>query len=143
MSDVADQDVCPEEIELLVFSMMGVRIGVDTAQVAGMLKPEDAEQQGLATIALHERLKFRGVAVSYSDPHVLVIKGDGPRYGIVIDNPEDIAFMKVDSIRPMPDIFALSGSVNALWGAVIRDNDVIFLLDFDKMRDPGNPSPCC
>ncbi len=133
----------PEEIELLVFTMMGVRMGVETREIAGMLKPEDARLQGLATVALHERLQFRGAAVRYDDPHVLVMRDEWARRGIVIDHPEEIALVKIDSIRPIPDIIALSGTAKALWGVVLRDAGIIFLLDCCKIAVAGGTCPCC
>ncbi len=122
-------DICSEEIELLVFTMMGVRMGIDTRDIAEMLKPEVAHRQGLPIVALHERLQFKRTDVRYEDPHVLVIRDEGARRGILIDHPDEIALVEIDSIRPMPDIIALSGSGKGFWGAVLRDNGIIFLLD--------------
>ncbi len=127
------QSICSEEIELLVFTIMSVRMGIDTEDIAEMLKPEDALRQGLATVALHERLQFRGAEVRYDDPHVLVMRDEGARRGIVIDHPDEIAVVNIESIMPMPDIIALSGGAKAVWGAVLKDEGIIFLLDCGKM----------
>ena len=112
---------------------MGVRMGIDTDEIEEMLKPEDALSQGLATVGLHERLQFRGAAVRYDEPHVLVMKNGGARRGIVIDHPDEIASVKIESIRPMPDVITLAGSAKAVWGAVFRNEEIIFLLDCGKM----------
>lgn len=127
------RNICPEEIELLVFTFMGVRMGIDTGEIAEMLKPEDALRQGLATVSLHERLQFKGAEVRYDEPHVLVMREEGARRGIVIDHPDEIALVKIGSIMPMPDIIALAGSTKAVWGAVFKDEGIIFLLDCGKM----------
>lgn len=134
MSDGEDhRRSCSEEIELLVFTMMGVRMGIDTQDIAAMLKPEDTVSQGLTTVALHEKLQFRGAAVKYGQPHILVMKGEGARSGIVIDHPDEIASVKIESIRPLPDVIALAGGAKAVWGAVLRSEEIIFLLDCGKM----------
>ncbi|MGD0283631.1 MAG: chemotaxis protein CheW [Dissulfurispiraceae bacterium] len=125
----------PEEIGLLVFDVMGVMMGVDTAQVAGMLKPEEAERKGVVAACLHERLHFREEPVRYSDPHVLVIKSEGEQRGIIIDHPREIISAKIDSIRPMPFLLASAGGSRAAWGAVLWEGQCIVLIDFYKLQE--------
>ncbi len=136
--DMERGTACPgetEEIGLLVFDVMGVMMGVDTSQVAGMLKPEEAERNGVAAVCLHERLHFRGAPVRYSDPHVLVIKSEGEQRGIIIDRPREIISAKIDSIRPMPSLLASAGGSRAPWGAVLREGQCIVLIDFYKLQE--------
>ncbi len=126
-----------EEIELLVFTTMGVRMGIDTRRIESMLKPEDALSQGLSMISIHEKLHFRGTGIRYQEPHVLVMR-DENACGIVIDHPDEIALIKTESIRQLPEIISLSGGAKEIWGAVLEENGITFLLDCGKIAGCGH-----
>lgn len=126
--------LCPEELELLAFDIMGIRMAADTGQLAGVLKPEEARNRGIVATGLHERLHFRGSAVRYEDPHVLVLKSEGGRPGIVVDRPQEIFSAKIDAIRPMPSLLAAGGS-RAVWGTLLLDGECILLVDFYKLQE--------
>jgi hypothetical protein len=129
------ESIYGEEIELFVFTMMGVRMGIDTEEIAGMMEVEDALQQGVETVGLHEKLQFGSEAVRYDKPYVLLLKSEGARSGIIIDHPDEITLVKIESVRPMPGIILLSGCAKALWGVVPTDEGIIFLLDCNKMSE--------
>ena len=130
-----DGNVLIEDLELLTFTVMGVRIGVDTGQIERMVTPEAAEGMGVDYSPLHERLSFGGMPVKYDSPRVLVIKGEKPPTGILIDFPDDISSFRIDSLRPLPQLFESCGVAGAVWGAAIRDKEVILLLDFYKLAE--------
>ncbi|MBF0558864.1 MAG: hypothetical protein HQL08_08800 [Nitrospirae bacterium] len=133
--DTGPGNTCPDELELLVFIMMGVMMAVDTAQIAGMLKPEEAQRRGVVATGLHQSLHFRDVTVRYEDPHVLLIRNDGDLRGIVIDRPQEIVSAKIDDVRPMPSLLAAAGGSKSLWGAFLRGDECIMLIDFYKLQE--------
>jgi hypothetical protein len=45
--------------------------------------------------------------------------------------------VKIESVRPMPDIISSSGCAKALWGVVPADEGIILLLDCSKMTECG------
>ncbi|HAK87745.1 MAG: hypothetical protein A2077_07240 [Nitrospirae bacterium GWC2_46_6] len=118
------------EVELLTFNIGGVKMGVDTAQIAAMLETGQAEERGVSVSGLFEKMPFRGREITCSAPHVIVIKDEGDPYGILIDRPDDILRVSIDDIRHLPPIFAACGCSKAIWGAVLKGEDVILLVDF-------------
>jgi chemotaxis signal transduction protein len=131
---------CPEEISLLTFSISGIKMGVDTEQVDEMM---DVETAGLRKLPLHylsEKLSFGERTVTYRAPVAILMKDARTPFVMVIDDPEDIAIVNVRSIRPIPMLIAQSSKSGAIWGAVIINEQVIFLLDFQKLFAGGIPS---
>lgn len=125
-----------DEIEFLLFTTMGVRMGIDTRRIASMLKPDDALLNGLPTVSIHQKLGFRGTEIEYREPHVLVMR-DETACGIVIDHPDEIASVKTESIRPLPEIIVLACGATEIWGALPEENGMTFLLDCRKMAGCG------
>lgn len=130
----------PGELRLLTFTMMGVRLGVDTAQIDGMATPEAAGELGVAFSPLHEELTFRGGPFGYVSPRVLMIKGETPPRGILVEAPDDITSFGLDSLRPLPPLLEACGMPGAVWGIAVRDEEVIVLLDFYKLNGPCGPA---
>jgi len=121
------------EIELLTFSIGGVKMAVDTAQIASMLKTGQAEEGGVRIRSLLEKIPFCSTEIDYRIPHVIVIKDEGEPYGVLIDRPEDIIRVSIDEIRPLPPVIASCSSSRAIWGAVLKGQDIILLIDFYRL----------
>ncbi len=120
-------------LELLTFSIGGVKMAVDTAQVSEMLKIEHAADKGINICRIPEKIHFCVQLIGYSDPHVVVIKDVGEPYGVLIDLPEDIVRVSIDDIHTLPQALALSSTSKAIWGALPKDDNVILLLDLYKL----------
>lgn len=122
-----------EEIQLLTFTIRGARLGVDTSQVSEMLEAEQAGERGLSVRRFDDALPFRGGPVTYTSPMVLLIKKGGPQYGILIDKPEEICPVPLSMIRPLPPFMLSRKGPKAIWGAVVREEEVILLVDFCRL----------
>lgn len=120
-------------MEVLTFNIGGVKMGVDTSQVAAMLKPEQAEEMGIGVSGFAEKIPFRDSDITYSTPKVIVIKDEGIPYGILIDRPDDIVPVSIDDIRPLPPVVNACIGSKAIWGALLRGAEVILLVDFYKI----------
>ena len=129
---------CPDELTLLVFTVGGVRMAVDTSQIAGLAHPDDVEIQGMETRGFHQIIPFRG-PVCYKAPWVLQVKDEAMSYGIMIDAPDEIIPANLDALQPIPCLIAAGGGSEAIWGAMIRADGVILLLvDLYKLpKDDG------
>lgn len=125
-----------EELQLLTFTVMGVRMGVDAMQVGRILSVEEADEMGITYSPLHELASFRTGPVSYDSPKVLLIKGETPPRGVLVSAPDDMPSFGLDSLRPLPPLVEDSCASGAIWGAAIRNEGVILLLDFDKLPRP-------
>lgn len=122
-----------EDIQLLVFNIGGIKIGVDISQVAEMLEPEQAAERGLKISRFSDEIPFREESVVYTSPKVLLVKNEKKPHGIVIDRPDDIISIAIDSIRFLPSVVACCSGTKAIWGAAVHCNDIILLVDFYKL----------
>ena len=119
------------DMDLLTFTVDGIVLGVDTAQIGEMLKPEQVAD--IKTRTLHEVLSFRTPPIVYCRPIVLVVKAEGPPYGIVVDRPDEILSVPLHSIRPLPVLMEKCGVSEAVWGFALKDHKIIVLVDFYKL----------
>jgi hypothetical protein len=122
-----------DELELLVFTVAGIIIGVDTEQVAGMISTEQAEEMGMEVSSFHEKISLGGRSVHYRSPKALLIKDKTP-YAIIIELPDDILSVRLDSIRPLPLLLEACTSCPAIWGVAVKQERIILLVDFLRLH---------
>ena len=133
-ASVKEADQCPDELQILAFTVMGVRMGIDTSQIAEMLEVGQAVSRGLSTCPIHEKILFGTSLPAYSVPKVITRKDQRRPLAMVIDQPDEILNVTIDSIQPLPQLIAAGPvAVRAIWGAVVRNDDVILLVDFFKL----------
>lgn len=121
-----------DKLELLLFTLGGVAIGVDTEQVAGIITLEQAEERGMEPAPLHRMMPFGGRPVTYREPRALLTKGDPPR-AVVIEAPEDILATGIDAVHPLPETLAACSAATGIWGATVRKDGIVLLVDLDKL----------
>ena len=130
---------CPQELRVLIFSVMGVRIALDADQISEMMDIETANTRGLTIRYFHEKISFGDKHVEYHAPKVIMIKSGNAPYGMVIDAPDDITPVHIRSIQPMPSLLARCGGTGGVWGAVIKNEQVVFLVDMQKLFSVRTP----
>lgn len=118
-----------EAIRVLVFQFEGIRMGIDVEQIAGMLDPRDRAVDELSVSSFHEKLSFRNGPSAYVAPMVLLVKDEEGRHGVLIDQPQDIISIKIDSIRPLPPLVEASRESPAVWGVALMEEDMVLLVD--------------
>ena len=126
---------CPEEIQVLTFTVMGIKMGVDTGQVAEVMEVDRAEERGLAMQRFHETISFGAMPIKYHSPKAIMINDESEPYIVVIDNPDDITSVNVRSIQPMPPLMAMNSATRLFWGAIPGNDGIILLVDFFRLRD--------
>lgn len=123
-----------EDLQVLTFNVGGVSMAVDTAQIDKILETDEAAEKKLKTERLDKIIPFYNSPVIFGSPRVLVTKDEVP-FGIVIDRPGDIVSVPLDSIRPLPALLSDSKCPKAIWGAALRNDEVILLVDFYKLKN--------
>jgi hypothetical protein len=123
---------CPPEIRVFTFSLMGVKIGMDTEQVAAVMEVTAAEARGLPLYHFHEMIPFAAGPVVYQAPKAVLIRDEGAPYLVVIDNPGDIVELGVGAIQALPAVITGTGSRRPFWGAVLEKNGIMLLVDFSR-----------
>jgi len=121
-----------DELWIMTFSVIGIRMGVDVGQVSRMLEPGQAEVEELQVVAIHERLSFRDRNVSYRSPRILLLRDRGT-VGVMIDQPEDIIAVKLDHIRPLPPVFGAGMKTTIVWGVALIEEEIVLLVDLFQL----------
>ncbi len=106
-------------------------MGIDMEQICEMRDVNRVNEGDLKIAYFHEKLPFGSKKIScYDSPKILIPKNDGEGMGIVIDQPEDIVSMSIDSIRPLPPLLESIDKSSAIWGAALKNDEIILLVDF-------------
>lgn len=138
----------------LVFRVMGVGIGFDTDQISGMADAEKIGEGDVKLFTMHELLGLdvRGTGTGdCARPKVVFVKGgylpapskkgspagntgarEERRIGVVVNEPEKIVDIPVESMRPMPQLVAPHGDLNGLWAIALMPDEMIFMMDIRK-----------
>ena len=126
-------EACIQAIEILIFSVKGLKLGVDTAQVKGILEMEQASGMGLPVSDIHDLIKICPEPVVYKSPKVLLINRGSSPFGIVVDRLEEIETVRLDRIQLMPALIEKCRGTKAIWGSLVDGEGVILLIDFYKL----------
>jgi len=129
-------DACTQEIEILTFSVKGLKLGVETAQVKGVLEMAQATGMDLPVSNIHDLIKICPEPVVYKSPKVLLINHGSSPFGILVERVEEIEAIRLDRIQLMPVLIEKCSGTKAVWGSVVDGEGVILLIDFYKL-------PCC
>ena len=124
-----------QDIHLLIFNIMGIRLGVDMEQVYQMKSPEQVDEEEFQAADFHyfhEMVPFHQESVYYHTPRVLFLRHAECLTGVLIDQPEDIVRVPIDSIQPLPPSLGKGRKSEAIWGVALRDGDIVLLVDFDR-----------
>jgi len=127
---------CPSEIQLLTFTLAGLKMAADTDQIAEMVDMDKANAMGLPVRTMHDIIRLRMPEAGYRSPRVLVLKNMSSGCGVVIDQPDEVITVPVGSIRPMPQLISRGAAAGPVWGAIVREDDVLLLVDLLKTGLP-------
>ena len=117
-----------EEIRLLVFNIMGVKFGADMEQIREITELGQVDKEQVTEF--HEIFPFSETPVKYKTPTVLFLKGEEASCGIVIDQPQGVVNVSIDSIKPLPPLLEGCMKSAAIWGVDLTSEDIILLVDF-------------
>lgn len=116
-------------LDLLIFSVHGVRFGVDAGQVAG-IETYDGEQAD-DLFWFHRELDYGGAESPYRAPVVAAIRtGSSSSYRIIIDSMEDVAEFSQQDISLFPALLEPLVMRKGMWGILSRYNSMVLLIDF-------------
>jgi len=122
------------ELEILVFTLGGTTFGVDTEQVGGVITEAKAEALGMELVPFSDKVPVGGMSGCFQAPKAMLLK-DITSYAVVIESPDDILSVRLNSIRPLPRLLAECNSCQAVWGFAVREEGIILLIDFLRLHD--------
>ncbi len=125
-------------LNLLLFSVGGVRFGVDAAQISGTTALADDDDE--KPVSLDELLEFGDRPALCREPVVLdAASAAGGRLRVVVDGMEDIVAVDAAEIVPLPPAVESRLLDKGIWGVLPRGEQMILLLDFGLL--PGREGP--
>lgn len=126
-----------KEIQLLVFNIMGVRLGIDIDQIYEIyeiLEQDPMKRERYGASWFHEKIPFRINPIIYKSPKLLLVRDEETTSGIIIDQPEDILSVTIDAIQPLPPLLEALNRSSAIWGVTLKDEEIILLVDLYKLN---------
>jgi len=120
------------QLDLLLFSVGGVRFAVETGLIAGIAAYNGETSEGL--FWFHEEMDYGENRVDYTSPFILTIKSEAAvPYRIIIDSMEDIAEFSTGDIRLLPPLMEPLLIKKGIWGLLLINEGVILLLDIARL----------
>ncbi len=121
-----------ENVQLLIFKIMDVYFGADMEQIEEMIEPPPGlDPEDIP--AFHEVVPFRGDAMVYKTPKVLLIKDGKEVRPLKIDQAVNIVNVSVNAIQLFPTLLEGHIKSEALWGVAFVDENLVLLVDLYKI----------
>ncbi len=124
-----------EKIQILVFKMNESRIGINTEQISIMLNHEEAMERELQIFSFQDKLPYCEDYTNLKSPRVLVLNEENIASGVIIEQPEDIIHITIDSIQPLPPLIETCYRSGLFWGGTVISKEIILLVDFYKLLE--------
>ena len=137
---MADQDT---SMELLIFSLNGMKFCLDASQITGMVDPVYVERidddsnesrrifHGGAEIPVVELSRKIGLGceVTYQSPKVVLLETGGALFGVLIGSPEGMVSVTAEDIELLPEMIERAGAGPGVWGIAKGDDHLMILID--------------
>jgi len=126
-----------KEIQLLIFNIMGIRIGVDMEQVFEMIELGQVEGENFEIFHFYEKVPFDvdPYRFHYNSPKVLLVKDEETVTGVVIDQPDDFIRVKIELIQPLPLLLEATIRPRVIWGVTLVEGQIVLLVDLYRLLD--------
>ncbi len=124
-----------EKIQILIFKMNETRIGINTEQISVLMKHEEAMERELQIFSFQDKLPYCENYTNLKSPRVLVLKEEYIASGVIIEQPEDIIHITIDSIQPLPPLIETCYRSGLFWGGTVISKEIILLVDFYKLLE--------
>ena len=136
-------------LDLLIFRAGEARFGLDAAQIAAVLRPEDLEvvegNEAGETQVRHGGATFPvvGLAAMAWDAElarsqaakVVLPKGTPPPVGFIIGDPEEMARVEVGSIEALPPLIRAMVQGSGMWAAARHEDGLVILIDLAEVAE--------
>lgn len=125
-------------LNLLLFSVGGVRFGMDSELASGVTE-YSGEQDG-DLFWFHDELGYGCDTPVYRAPSVVTVRtADARPYRVIIDALEDVAEISAMDIRPFPVLLEAAALRKGLWGILLQNGSMVLLVDFKRAAQERRP----
>ena len=126
------EDYNINELTVMSFNLYNVNFAVDTGQASDVKEFTVNNIDTCNVIKLEERIKFHKIQDGYKSPGLLMLKNRFP-WAILIDKQGESFSIDIDIVKPLPQLLDCGTKANPLWGAILRDDKVYYLLDCNML----------
>lgn len=125
-----------EALRILIFSIGDIRLGTDMADISEIRRPDQVGRQELDEIfRLDEKLSFPQPPL-YQSPMILCIRHGERKIGLIVDRIQEIDMpIFIEEIRILPMLIQASTPFLPIWAAVVKDREIILLLDCVRLTE--------
>ncbi|MEO5340710.1 MAG: hypothetical protein H7837_09370 [Magnetococcus sp. MYC-9] len=121
------------ELSLLMFQILGTRLGIETGQIACARPLQAPPEVGDGLCYFHERVAFHGVVPDYRSPVILHPAAHLERRGgLIVDQLETIRSVERRAIFRLPRRLAFDG-INPYWGVARLEEGLLLLVDLARL----------
>jgi hypothetical protein len=124
-----------KHFDVVLFRVNGVLFAAELGQVAGVFGVEPNSPANANAVRLDE-LFFGQSSRSAENWKLIKLKEknlDGREWGILAEEPEDIAALSIEDIRPLPHVVEKIRTIKALWGSFIYGDEIGLLLNLSEL----------
>lgn len=122
-----------EGFQALLFRVQDILFAVDLEQIDELLELHQLDAPGDRLRRFDRLLSFGGEPVIYRDPRILTVHYRGSRLLMQIDQPEDITFIRIESMRPFPALLDRVRQTDFIWGVGLVRETPVLLVDCLKI----------
>lgn len=123
---------CQVPLNLLLFTVGGIRFGCDADQATGTAPFNGEDASDLCWF--HEEVGFAAKPVTYHAPTIVSIRtGARQPYRVVIDALDEIAEFGREDIRLFPALLEPYAMQKGIWGILPRARHLVLLVDFQLL----------
>ena len=126
-------------IAILLFQIMGTRLGIETRQIARttpLHAPPDPQD---ALHYFHDKVPFSGAVPAYRAPTILHPAAHlGVEGALIVDQLATIQTIHSRDIRRLPRWLAYTGQGNPYWGVALQADGLILLVDLAQVLGAGD-----
>ena len=122
-----------EGFQALLFRVQGILFAVDLEHIDELLELHQLEVGGDRLRRFDRLLPFGSAPVIYRDPRILTVHYRGSRLLMQIDQPEDITFIRLENMHPLPALLDRVRETDFIWGVGLVREAPVLLVDCLKI----------
>ncbi|WP_139786701.1 hypothetical protein [Desulfamplus magnetovallimortis] len=127
-----------QEIELILFDIMGHHFGVDTTCILSMRAIENKDDNS-DVVYFHEIIGLSDITVVYHSPKILVLGNGDVTFEIVIDEPYlmplKVPLSDLCLLPKLIDSFLRTKFDSLFWALLPSENSISFIMDSRRLLE--------
>lgn len=125
-----------QEMTILVFEIMGIRMGIDARQIARTTAHPTENHEAVTLYYFHEKVAFREKVPDYRAPAILHPAANLALDGaLIVDHLHSMRTINQCTIRRLPRW--LASQQKTYWGIAVLDEGLLLLANLANILEPA------